>query len=68
MRRRSSIITLDQPGNIPSSNWQQQSMMDSRKLSSTSTPSSSSPNSPKKNSDTTNFVYQPPQLTRYSTV
>lgn len=68
MRRRSSIITFNQPSPIPPANWQQQSIIDSRKMPSTSTQSNTSNNSPKTNPDTVNFVYQQPQLMRYSTV
>ena len=68
MKRRSSIITFDESGTVLPSNWQQQSMIDSRKTSSTSTHSNTSNNSPKSNSDTANFLYQPPQLMRYPTV
>jgi hypothetical protein len=68
MRRRSSIITINQPDSLPPSNWQQQSIIDSRKSSSTSTQSNTSNSSPKNNSDTVNFLYQQPQLMRHPTV
>jgi len=68
MRRRSSIITFNQVGNISPPNWQQQSIIDSRKSSSTSTQSNVSNSSQKNNTDTANFPYQQPQLIRYPTV
>lgn len=68
MRRRSSIITFNQPGSMPPSNWQQTSLVDSRKMSTASIQSNTSSNSPKNNTDPANVTYQPPQLIRYSTV
>jgi hypothetical protein len=68
MKRRSSIITINPPDSLSPSNWQQQSTIDSRKLSSTSTQSNTSNNSLKTNSDTVNFLYQQPQLMRHPTV
>jgi hypothetical protein len=68
MRRRSSIITFDETGSTSPSNWQQKSVIDSRKMSSTSIKSNLSNNSPKNNSDTVHFLYQPPQLMGYPTV
>lgn len=68
MRRRSSIITFNEPGNILPPNWHLQSTIDNRKLSSTSTQSNTSTNSAKNNSDTANVYYQSPQLSSYPTV
>ncbi|CAF0862625.1 unnamed protein product [Rotaria sordida] len=65
--RRSSVITFNQIDNISPSNRQQQSTIDNRKASSTSTQSNTSNQSSKNNSDTANFLYQSPQLKRYST-
>ncbi len=68
MRRRSSVITFNQTDSVPPPNWQQQSITDNRKMSSASIQSNISNNSPNKNSDTSNFLYQQPQLMRYTTV
>jgi hypothetical protein len=68
MRRRSSVITFNQPISMPPSSWQQPSVADSRKTSTASTQSNASSNSLKNNVDTANFSYQQPQLMRYPTV
>ena len=68
MRRRSSIITFNQPASMPSTNWQQTSIVDSRKMSTASIQSNTSSNSQKNNIDPANVTYQAPQLIRYSTV
>ncbi len=66
--RRSSVISFNQPTNNPPSNWQQQTIIDSRKASSASTNSNASTNSAMNNSDQTSFSYQQPQLIRHPTV